>query len=98
MRSGPARVEAVVAQTDIAATVLGMLGLSAAEFPFSHNVFDPSAPNMAFFSDAEHASVATPASVATLNVSSGLPEEGDSLGLETVKAYLQILYNDLQQR
>ncbi len=98
LRSGPARVDAVVAQTDIAATVLGMLGLSAAEFPFSHNVFDPSAPHMAFFSDAEHASVATPASVATLNVSSGLPEEGDSLGLETVKAYLQILYNDLQQR
>ena len=36
LRSGPARVDAVVAQTDIAATVLGMLGLSAAEFPFSH--------------------------------------------------------------
>ena len=27
--------------------------------------------------------------VATLNVSSGLPEEGDSLGLETVKAYFR---------
>ncbi len=98
LRSGAPRVDAIVAQTDIAATVLGMLGLPVGDFPFSHNVFDPSAPRMAFFSDAEHASVATSGGVATLNVSSGMPEEGDSLGIETVKAYLQILNNDLQQR
>ncbi len=98
LHSAPARVDAVAAQTDIAATLLGMLGLPAGEFPFSHDVFSPSAPRMAFFSDAEHVSIAAPEWTATLNISSDTGEAGDSLRIRAVRAYLQTLYNDLQQR
>ncbi len=98
LRSAPARVDAVTAQTDIAATVLGMLGIAADDFPFSHNAFAPDAAHMAFFSDAEHASLAIPSGVATLNITSDTGEAGDSVQLRAVRAYLQTLYNDLQHR
>lgn len=99
LRSAPVRIDAVAAQTDIAATLLALLGLPAADFPFSHDIFSSSAPRMAFFSDAEHASIALPdGRTATLNISSDTAVAADSLHLRAVRAYLQILYNDLQQR
>ncbi len=96
--SPPEPIDDIVAQTDIAATILGLLGISYNGIPFSHDIFDPQRPEMAFFSEAEHASIVTPDGVATINVTSDADEEGDSLSLKAVRAYLQILYTDLQQR
>lgn len=42
-------IETLCQQTDITATVLRQLGISSAEFPFSHDIFNPSAPHFAFY-------------------------------------------------
>jgi phosphoglycerol transferase MdoB-like AlkP superfamily enzyme len=42
-------VDAPWSQTDIAATLLGQLGLGDADFAFSHNIFDPAQQPAAFY-------------------------------------------------
>lgn len=96
--NAPTRIDAVASQTDIAATLLGILSLPTDDFPFSRNLFDPATPRMAFFSDREHASIATADQVATVNITSETDDEGSPELLRAVRAYLQILYSDLQQR
>ena len=87
-----------VSQTDIAATLLGALGLDRSKFIFSNDLFSPGHPRTVFFSDTEHATLLTPRGYATINLTSGLTESTDSLHAGGVKAYLQMLYTDLQNR
>lgn len=96
--NGPRQITAPVSQTDIAATLLGMLGLDKDKFEFSNDLLDASAPRMAFFTDTEHATLLTPRGHATLDLTSGRADATDSLHLHGVKAYLQTIYTDLQNR
>lgn len=96
--NGPRQVTLPVSQTDIAATLLGILGLDKDKFEFSNDLLDGSAPRMAFFTDTEHATLLTPLGHATLDLTSGRADATDSLHLRGVKAYLQTIYTDLQNR
>ena len=96
--SGPARIDNVAAQTDIAATVLTLLGLDTSEFPFSNDALSSSSPRMAFFSEPEFASIVTDNDTATINVATGEALCGRPETIKAVKAYLQTLYNDIQKR
>ncbi len=83
-------------QTDIAATILGALGLSHDEFEFSNNLFDPQARRQAFLAD--------PSVVTLINDSVRISWNCDAQqivdfqttdtvnALRQVQAYLQILY------
>lgn len=42
-------IETLCQQTDITATLLRQLGISSADFPFSHDIFNPAAPHFAFY-------------------------------------------------
>lgn len=96
--SGPARIDNVAAQTDIAATVLTLLGLDTSEFPFSNDALSSSSPRMAFFSEPEFASIVTDNDTATISVATGEALCGRPETIKAVKAYLQTLYNDIQKR
>ncbi|MCM1021728.1 MAG: sulfatase-like hydrolase/transferase [Muribaculum sp.] len=96
--SAPMRVENVSAQTDLAATLLGLLGIDASDFPFSNNALSPGVPHMAFFSEPELASIVTATDTATISVATGETLSGNPETVDAVKAYLQILYNDIQNR
>lgn len=98
LKSAPRRIDAVAAQTDIAATLLALAGISADSFPFSCDIFDPAKPRMAFFTDYEHASIATRDGSATVNLTTDTDLSGTPDRTRTVRAYLQNLYNDLQNR
>lgn len=96
--SGPAHIDNAAAQTDIAATILTLLGLDTSEFPFSNNALSTSSPHMAFFSEPEFASIVTDNDTATISVATGEALCGRSETVKAVKAYLQVLYNDIQNR
>ena len=100
--SGPApmRLPVVGSQTDIAATLLAMIGIDHSEFTYSKDLLDPLAPHFAFFSFPDAIGLVTDSSsVVYDNTSATLQaEQGphtDSLLLKA-KAYLQKLYDDLQ--
>lgn len=83
-------------QADIAATLLGALGIDHGEFRFSRDVFDADAPHSAFFLEPELAGfVDTDSSVAVLNVVSGDMHQGnsDAQAVTKLKATLQLLNN-----
>lgn len=83
-------------QADIAATLLGALGIDHGEFRFSRDVFDADAPHSAFFLEPELAGfVDTDGSVAVLNVVSGdmLQGNSDAQAATKLKATLQLLNN-----
>ena len=83
-------------QADIAATLLGALGIDHGEFRFSRDVFDADAPHSAFFLEPELAGfVDTDGSVAVLNVVSGdmLQGNSDAQAVAKLKATLQLLNN-----
>lgn len=96
--SGPARVENTAAQTDLAATVLSLLGLDTSEFPFSNNALSAESPRMAFFSQPEYAAIITDSDTAAISVTTGETISGKPETVKAIKAYLQILYNDIQNR
>lgn len=83
-------------QADIAATLLGALGIDHGEFRFSRDVFDADAPHSAFFLEPELAGfVDTDGSVAVLNVVSGDLTGADPASDTAIKlkATLQLLNN-----
>ncbi len=96
--SPPASIDAICSQTDIAATVLGLLGIDAADFPFSNNILSPGSPGMAFFSEPEFAAIVTANDTAVVSVATGEPLVGEPAAVDAVRAYLQILYSDLQSK
>lgn len=96
--SPPVRIENVCAQTDIAATLLGLLDMDASDFTFSNDILKPDVPRMAFFSEPEFASIVTATDTATVSVATGEGLSGGPAAVEAVKAYLQVLYSDLQNK
>ena len=91
------RADIPASQTDIAASLLGLLGLDHSMFEFSHDVFSAAHPGYAFFSDRTTIGLVTPADTAVVNADSGeatLRPHAPSMANEA-KAYLQHLYDTI---
>lgn len=86
------RINRIASQTDLAATLLGQLGLPADAFPFSRNAADTTDIGYAFFSERDAARLLTPEGEATLTVVAD-QIDGDPGLAEQCKAYLQRLYD-----
>ena len=89
-------------QIDIAATLLGMLGIDHSEFLYSKDILDPCAPHFAFFAFPDAMGMVTEKSSViydnTLNqVQHQTGTDVDSV-LMKAQAYLQKLYDDLDKR
>lgn len=86
-------------QTDIAATVLGMLGIKHDEFAFSKDLLDDKAPHFAFFTFPDAMGMVTDSTAVIHDNTSGntVLSEGDEAAatLQKAKAYLQKLFCDI---
>lgn len=97
-----AQCRVVGSQIDLPATLLGMLGIGHQEFTYSKDLLDASAPHFAFFTFPDAMGMVTDSSSVVYDNTSGLlysseGSDADSL-LKKSKAYLQKLYDDLEQR
>ncbi len=89
-------IDTPASQADIAATLLGALGIDHGEFRFSRDVFDADAPHSAFFLEPELAGfVDADGTKAVLNVVSGDLTGADPASDTAIKlkATLQLLNN-----
>lgn len=87
-------------QTDIAATVLGLLGDDTSCWRFSRNLLDPAREPFAFYSRRNFAAMRhARLGDAVLSIDTGEAYEASSdTTLVLLKAYLQTLYTDLSER
>lgn len=96
--ASPAIIDTPGSQPDIAATLLGMLGIDSDEFTFSHNLLDPHQPHYAVFSEPALAGIVTARDSAVVNTDNGNAAPGSHPALaEAVKAYIMKLYDYLEQ-
>lgn len=101
--SAPADIDVIMNQTDIAATVLGQLGMEHDGFLFSRNVLSGSYDRQFAFYTFNNGFCMIDSAGVTMyddDASACLVQEGDSTGfrLDTGKALLQTLYDDLERR
>lgn len=89
-------------QIDIAATLLGQLGLPHEEFAFSKNMLNPNSPHFGFFTFPNAFGMTTPENEVVFNCEANavVSDEGEHKGenLQKAKAFLQKLYDDLAKR
>ncbi len=101
LASAPQRVSVTGAQNDIAATLLGALGIEAEAFPFSKNMLDSSVPHYAFFTEPSLAGLVTPSDFAVFNCDADTPvlssPDVSPATEKGVRAILQKLYDNLSQ-
>lgn len=90
------RFETTGSQNDIAATLLGLLGMDSEAFPFSHNLLDPSVPHFGWITEPELAAILSCGRSGAINISTNRPEAGaDSALTAATKAQLQLIYTAL---
>ena len=99
-KSLPTEIKVVGSQTDIAATLLAMLGIDHSEFLFSKDLLDAQAPHFAFFSFPDAIGMVTDTGCVIYDNTAGKVHTAygphpDSL-LSSAKAYLQCLYDFLE--
>ena len=98
----PCRVSVIGSQQDIAATLLGQLGIDHRPMIFSKNMLNPQAPHFAFFTVPDAFGMVTEENQLIYdNTSSEIKlNTGKSPGknLNYGKAYLQKLYDDIDKR
>lgn len=93
------RVDTICSQADIAATLLSALGLDHSEYTFSHDIFSPSSPKMAYFAEPDLAGIILPdGSQAVINTVSGTADTTSPAAEEQLKACLQALNTDFHLR
>ena len=86
-------------QSDIAATLLSILGLSTDEFPLSHNFLNTAQPQFAFFSEPDFAGVVTAADTTVISTrDESILLGGKTESVDLTKAFLQNLYDDISKR
>lgn len=87
-------------QADIAATLLGMLGIDHSKFTFSKNLFDADAPKFAYFLEPELAGIVDENGYAAINVISGevVESSGADPSIVRLKAYIQLINQDFTNR
>ena len=99
----PYIVESYGSQHDLAATLLGQLGISHASFIFSKDMLDSRAPHFAFFTYPDLWGMATEEQQMIYDNVAGKTvlsrgKRGRSAMEKQGKAYLQELYNDIARR
>ena len=98
--NAPRRIDTISSQIDIAATIFHQLGFNHDEFLFSKNIFNQSSPHYAFFVDQSQFGLVTSDGTVVYNcdANSIVYSEGDTTYLNQGKAFLQKLYDDLDNR
>lgn len=81
-------------QTDLAATILGQLGIDASAFKFSRDMLADTPAPFAFYSSPNAIALSDSTATATIDISTGTVD-GDSTAAVKAKAYIQTLYNYL---
>lgn len=81
-------------QTDLAATILGQLGIDATAFKFSRDMLADTPAPFAFYSSPNAIALSDSTATATVDISTGTVD-GDSTAAVKAKAYIQTLYNYL---
>ena len=91
------QVETIGCQTDIPATLLGILGIEHNEFLFSKDILDAKAPHFAFFTFPDAMGMVTEENTMIYDNALNKPtlDEGSKKGcnINKAKAYLQKLYD-----
>lgn len=91
----------VGSQTDIAATLMDACGLDHSRFVYSKNLLDSIAPHYAFFTTPSEMGFVTAADTVDYSIDSDKPlvlkGPGAQAALESAKAYLQKLYDNLSE-
>lgn len=96
MADSPKTVGTTGCQPDIAATLLGALGIGSEAYPFSHNLLDRDEPHYAFFSEPGLAGLVGNGGRATLSTDTGDPVCSDGeMQTQAARAILQRLYDYL---
>ena len=81
-------------QTDLAATILGQLGIDATAFKFSRDMLADLPAPFAFYSSPNAIAMSDSTATATVDISTG-SVDGDCTAAAKAKAYIQTLYNYL---
>ena len=93
------QVETIGCQTDIPATLLGILGIEHNEFLFSKDILDAKAPHFAFFTFPDAMGMVTEENTVIYDnaLNKAVLDEGSKKGLnkKKVQAYLQKLYDKI---
>ncbi len=93
------QVETIGCQTDIPATLLGILGIEHNEFLFSKDILDAKAPHFAFFTFPDAMGMVTEENTVIYDnaLNKAVLDEGSEKGLnkKRVQAYLQKLYDKI---
>lgn len=96
------KIDTYASQIDIAATLLGQLGLPHEEFTFSKNVLNPSSPHFGYFTFPNAFGMITKenAVIYDCDLEKSILDTGSHPGanLNKGKAFLQKLYDDLGKR
>ena len=99
---GPRRIETIGSQHDLAATLLGQLGINHSEFTFSKDMMDAQAPHFAFFTVPDAFGMVTDENQLIYDNKSHqvVLDRGaqQSANLQKGQAYLQKLYDDISAR
>lgn len=102
--AAPRKVETFACQTDLAATLLGQLGLPVDRFTFSKNIFSPSEPHFAFYTYNNGFGIIDTTGYSAFDNEAGrvlstkASPAGEALRVDKGKALLQTLYDDLGSR
>lgn len=95
------RIDAVGSQTDIAATLLSMLGIDDSKFEFSHNLLQPGRKGYSFFSEKGLAGLITATDTVIYDPDAEkeivMKGKNANKSLLELKAYLQQLYTRISE-
>lgn len=97
----PATIDVTADQTAIAATLLNALGIDYSDFTFSHDMFDRTARQYAFFSEPGIAGYITPTDTVVINLDAGTNIISSGIQPDSAtaicKAILQSVYIELDK-
>ena len=96
--SGGVRIGTAGVQTDIAATLLGLLGIDHDEFTMSKNILDLESGHYAFFSEPDFAAIVSASDSTVVSTHDDRIVRGTDKSADRVRAFLQNLYKDLDAR
>lgn len=100
--SQPKRIDTVGMQVDLAATLLGMLGIDHSDFIYSKDILDEKAPHYAFLSCPNIFGMVNDENQLIFDYKAEriVVDEGPHKGanLDKAKAYIQKLYDDIAKR
>lgn len=95
----PREVEAYLSQTDLAATLLGQMGLAHDDFLFSRDVMDPARPQLGYwvFNDGFGVADTTGVTIWDCTARRVISPDSSALQLDRGKALLQTTYRTIRE-